>query len=396
MDGGGHVCVYNAKALAFIGVHSAADAAKFPLNEVVVANGELTGMVKDHTHFKIWSHVDYTQAQQAEALARSGKRLLENGITTIHDPGEFDGPSYKLLQRSCKDRTFKTRVYAMLHSVYGKENAKNNVGNFIGLGLESGLGDAFFKLGTCKFMLDGGTNGPSCATRAPYSHDPDMPGIIGWERAETAEYIAMINAAGCQCSAHAVGDLAIEFMVEGYEKAFETLPRPEARHRIEHCAITDPDLIDRMARMNICPSCNPSFLTISGSNFVKYYGERMDYFIALRSMIDAGIKVSISSDSPSAPFSPAAMLDGCVNRTDRTTGETVDQRQAITIEEALRLYTWNGAYSSYEEDEKGSIEVGKLADLVVLSEDILALPSEQIQDVRTDLTMIDGVIEYER
>ncbi|GHU62748.1 amidohydrolase [Clostridia bacterium] len=392
----GHICIYNSKALEFIGVQTAADAAKYPRDEIVTEDGNLTGMVKDNTHFLIWSHVDYPVEKQEEALARSGKRLLENGITSIHDPGEFGASSFKLLQRNCGQRKFKPRVYAMLHNIYGKPIAKADVDHFLSLGLESGLGDSYFKLGSCKFMLDGGTSGPSCATRAPYSHDPDMPGILGWEREEAAEYIAKINAAGCQCTAHAVGDLAIEFMVEGYEKAFKTHPRPEARHRIEHCSLTDQDLIERMARINICPSCNPGFLTLNGSNYVKYYGERMAYFVALRSMIDAGVKVSIASDNPSGPLESAAVLDGCVNRTDRVTGEIIDQRQAITPEEALRLYTVNGAYSSYEEDAKGSIEVGKLADLVVLSENILDVPSERIREMKVDLTMIDGVIEYER
>jgi predicted amidohydrolase YtcJ len=392
----GHVSVYNSLALASIGVETAADAAKYPKNEIVVEGGRLTGIVKDHTHFLIWSRVNYSEAQQLKALQGSNELLLRNGITSIHDPGECGKTSYNLMLRCCGQRKFKPRTYMMLHSIYGKPFSLADVDHFLALGLESGIGDDYFRLGTCKFMIDGGTSGPSCATREPYSHDPHLPGILGWEREETAAYIAKINEAGCQCSAHAVGDLAVEFMVEGYERAFQTKPRPEARHRIEHCALTDQDLIDRMARMNICPSCNPGFITVNGSNYTRYYGSRMKYFTPLRSMIDAGIRVSISSDAPSGPAEPMALLDGCVNRVDRITGEAVDQTQAITVEEALRLYTYNGAYASGEEDRKGSIEVGKLADLTVLSENILAIPPERIPELKVDLTMIDGVIEFER
>ena len=394
MRGCGHVSVYNSPALASIGVKTAADAAKYPPNEIVLEGDRLTGIVKDHTHFLIWSRVDYSEEQQIAALGRSNDLLLRNGITSIHDPGECGKTSYKLMSRYCARRKFKPRTYMMLHSIYGKPFSLAEVDHFLALGLESGIGDDYFRLGTCKFMLDGGTSGPSCATREPYSHDPDLPGILGWEREETAAYIAKINEAGCQCSAHAVGDLAVEFMVEGYERAFQRTPRPEARHRIEHCALTDQDLIRRMARMNICPSCNPGFITVNGSNYTAYYGPRMKYFTALRSMIDAGIRVSISSDAPSGPVEPAALLDGCVNRIDRVTGEAVDRTQAVTIREALRLYTYNGAYASYEEDRKGSIEAGKLADLTVLSADVLSLPPERIPELRVDLTMIDGLIEF--
>lgn len=391
----GHICIYNSRALAAIGVRSAADAAKYPQNEIVVEDGRLTGMVKEHTHFLLWSRVAYSEERQLRALLRSNDRLLSCGITSVHDPGEFGAISYRLMRDCCRDRRFKPRAYMMLHSVYGKAFSKADVDAFLQLGLQSGVGDEYFRFGSCKFMLDGGTSGPSCATRRPYSHAPDMPGILGWERDETADYIARINEAGCQCTAHAVGDLAVEFMVEGYEKAFRENPRPEARHRIEHCAITDKSLIERMARLNICPSCNPAFLTVNGSNYTRYYGERMRFFTALRDMIDAGLKVSIASDGPSGPVHPSALLDGCVNRVDRLTGEVLDRTQAVTLREALRLYTRNGAYCSYEESRKGSVERGKLADLVVLSEDVVTLPPERIPELQADLTMIDGIVEYE-
>jgi predicted amidohydrolase YtcJ len=300
------------------------------------------------------------------------------------------------MQRICKSREFKPRQYMMLHSIFGKPFSLEDNEYFMNLGLETGIGDEYFKIGTSKFMIDGGTSGPSCATREPYSHDPSMPGILGWERGETALYIKKINDAGCQATAHAVGDLAIEFMVEGYEKAFSTNPRPEARHRIEHCAIVDQDLIDRMAKLNICPSCNPGFISWNGRNYAKFFGDRMKYFMALRSMIDAGVKVSIGSDSPSGPVKSMEILDACVNRTDRVTDEPIDQTQAISMEEAIRLYTINGAYSSYEDDIKGSIEVGKLADLIVLSEDVLSCSGDKIRDINVDLTMVDGIVEYER
>lgn len=392
----GHISIYSSLALEAIGVKDVKDAKKYPDNEIVVENGRLTGMVKDHTHFLLWSKVDYTEEEQIEAALKSSDILLKNGITSLQDAGELDAPSYKIMQRLCKERKFKPREYMMLHSIFGKPFSLADNEHFMSLGLETGLGDEYFKIGSSKFMIDGGSGGPSAATREPYSHDPDMPYILGWTREEVAEYIEKINNAGCQATAHAVGDLAVEFMVEGYERAFEKKPRPELRHRIEHTGIVDDDLVKRMAKLNLSPNCNPGFISWNGRNYTKFYGQRMKYFMALRTMIDEGVPVSIGSDAPSGPVNSMEIIDACVNRIDRVTNEPVDQSQCIDVLEAIRLFTINGAIASFEEDIKGSIEVGKLADLVILSKNILSWPKENIREIQVDLTMLDGIIEYIR
>jgi len=392
----GHISIYNSLALKEIGVNNAKDVDKYPINEIVVKDGQLTGMVKDHTHFLLWSKVKYTEEQQVEAALKSSQLLLKNGITSVHDAGELDAPSYKIMQRLCKEREFKPREYMMLHSIFGKPFSLADNEHFMALGLETGLGDQYFRIGSSKFMIDGGSGGPSAATREPYSHDPDMPYILGWTKEEVAEYIKKINDAGCQATAHAVGDLAIEFMVEGYEKAFAKNPRPELRHRIEHTAIVDEDLVKRMAKLNLSPNCNPGFIAWNGRNYLKFYGERMRYFMALRTMIDEGVSVCIGSDAPSGPINSIEILDACVNRVDRITNEVMDQTQCIEVLDAVRLCTINGAIASREEEIKGSIEVGKLADLVVLSHDILSWPKERILEIQVELTMLDGAIEYIR
>ncbi len=244
-------------------------------------------------------------------------------------------------------------------------------------------------------MIDGGSSGPSCYTREPYSHDPSMHREKAWEREEVAAYIRRIHDAECQATAHAIGDGAVEFMVEGYEKAFESNPRPDLRHRIEHCTLVDQDLIDRMAKMNICPSVNAGIVAKNGGNYMRFYGERNKYFGALKSMLDAGIHCSLQSDAPSGPFG-LACLDGAVNRYDRVRNIQCDRTQAVSVLEAIRIATLNGAYGSFEEHIKGSLEVGKLADMIVLSDDILAVDPFSIHQLKVDLTMVDGEICYLR
>ena len=396
----GHISTYNSKALEYLGVYGPEDASKYPEGEVVVENGKLTGLVRGHTHFWLWGKVEYTEAQQRRAAMRSHQQLLENGITSIGDMGECDRPSYHIMQKLCRSGEFKVRSYMALHSIFGKPYSLEDNEHWMQLGFVTGLGDEHFRVGPCKFMIDGGSGGPSCATREPYSHDPNLPSERGWEREETWEYIKKIDDAECQATAHAIGDMAIEFMVEGYEKAFEACEDKEAfkarRHRIEHCTLVDQDLIDRMAKMNICPSVNGGLQIRNGKNLAAFYGpERNKFLGALKSMMEAGIKCSLHSDAPSGPVG-FEMIDGAVNRYDIRQDFQCDKTQAVSLLDAIRCCTWNAAYSSYEEDIKGSVENGKLADLIVLDRDILNMDTRELHNVKVDMTMIDGVVEYQR
>lgn len=400
MHGGGHICMYNHKALEYLGVYTAEDAKKYPPDEVEVIDGKLTGMVRGHTHFWLWGQVDYSPAQQRKAALKSQKKCFENGITSVGDMGECDAPSYHIMQKMCRDGDFKIRSYMALHSIFGKHYSLEDNEHWMKLGFVTGLGDEHFRVGPCKFMIDGGSGGPTCYTREPYSHDPNAPSERGWEREETWDYIKKVDDAECQCTAHAMGDGAIEFMVEGYEKAFAACEDKEAfkarRHRIEHCMLVDQDLIDRMAKMNICPSVNAGLQIRNGKNLARFYGPKREKFLgALKSMMEAGVVCSLHSDAPSGPVG-FEMIDGAVNRYDLRQGYQCDMSQAVTVLQAIRCCTYNAAYQSYEEKIKGSVEVGKLADLIVCDRDILAMDTHELHNVKVDLTMIDGKVEYQR
>ena len=396
----GHNAIYNSKALEYLKVYTAEDAKKYPEGEVVVADGKLTGEVRGHTHFWLWGQVEYTEPQQRKAAMKSQKQCLELGITSVGDMGECDAPSYHIMQKMCRDGDFKIRSYMALHSIFGKPYSLEDNEHWMKLGFVTGLGDEHFRVGPCKFMIDGGSGGPTCYTREPYSHDPNAPSERGWEREETWDYIKKVDDAECQCTAHAMGDGAIEFMVEGYEKAFAACEDKEAfkarRHRIEHCMLVDQDLIDRMAKMNICPSVNAGLQIRNGKNLARFYGPKREKFLgALKSMMEAGVVCSLHSDAPSGPVG-FEMIDGAVNRYDLRQGYQCDMSQAVTVLQAIRCCTYNAAYQSYEEKIKGSVEVGKLADLIVCDRDILAMDTHELHNVKVDLTMIDGKVEYQR
>ena len=395
MHRSGHIAVYNTLALKELGVEKPEDANNFPKDEVEVIDGKLTGMVKDHTHFSLWAKVDYTPEQQVRAAMKSHQRLLEHGITSIHDCGECGPSSYHIMQKICNNREFRVRSFMMIHSIYGKPFALDENAMYMDLGFMTGLGNEYFRMGTNKFMIDGGSSAPSSAMKEPYRHDPDLPGILGWEEDEVADYIKLIHDAENQATAHAVGDLAVEYMVRGYEKAQASNPRENTRHRIEHCSFVDQDQINRMASLGVVPSLNPGMIQVGGKDYGKFYGDRMKYCIALRSMLDIGMKPTISSDSPSGPLG-FNIIDAAVNRYDRVQNYQTDLTQKISVLEALRCATLHGAYASFEEDIKGSLEVGKLADMIVLSENILEMEEMDIVNIEVEMTMIDGNIEYQK
>jgi len=399
MEGSGHMSMYNSRALAQIGIFSAEDAAKYPPGDVEIRDGKLTGRLYGVTSFLLWSKVNYTARDIERAAKIANDQWIAAGLTSIHDMGAFDKPCFHTIQRLCNERVFKPRVYMALHSVYGKPFSKEDNDHFLTLGFRTGLGNEYFRIGTSKFMIDGGSSGPSCFTREPYDHDPSRPREKAWTEEETADYICMLNRAEVQISAHAIGDGAVEYMVKGYEKAFAEDPDKEAfrerRHRIEHCTLCNQDLVDRMARMNICPSVNAGIPAKNGANYERFYGRRNDYFGALRSMLDAGMKPSLHSDCPSGPLG-FECIDGAVNRIDRVRNIQCNQTQCITVLEAIRTATLYGAYASYEEKIKGSLEVGKLADMIVCDRDLLAIDKRDLYKVQVDLTMIDGEIVFTR
>ena len=243
-------------------------------------------------------------------------------------------------------------------------------------------------------MLDGSSSGPSCAVIEGYSHDPANHGIQVWEQEEADEIVLAAHKAGFQVTAHAVGDKAVTIMVNAIEKALRQYPREDHRHRIEHCGLTNPELIGRIAKLGIIPISNPSFITINGTDYNRYYGERVDYLFALKSYLDAGIITAIGSDSPVTHPNPMNSLFGALNRKDQKTGDSVGEMQKVGVKEIVRMFTYNGAYASFEETVKGSLEPGKLADIVVLTENLLDYPPESIQDVRVAYTLVDGKVVY--
>lgn len=387
-----HMGVYNSLALNMGGVQSAD---QYATGEVLVdESGNLHGLLKETAHMDVSSRVEFLEAELLEGFKNADNIMLSLGITSAHDAGAYGAASTKVMQDACENGIIHTRLSPMIFDMFGKESGRNYIYQFLGTGIHTGCGSEHFKIGPAKIMLDGSSSGPSCAVIEAYSHDQNSYGIQVWTQEEADEVVMDAHRAGFQMTAHAVGDKAVTIMVNAIEKALIAYPREDHRHRIEHCALTNPELIKRIAKLKIVPVSNPAFITINGTDYNRFYGDRVNYMFPLKSYLENGIITAIGSDSPVTNPNPMNSFFGALNRADLRTGEEVGAMQKVDIMDIVRMFTYNGAYASFEEDIKGSIEEGKLADIIILSEDILKYPKEKITDLVVECTISDGKVVY--
>lgn len=389
-----HMGVYNTLALK---VASVERADQFAPDEVVLnPDGTLHGLLKETAHMSTSTKVEYAHEELVEGYVNASETLLSLGVTSAHDTGAWGAISTRAMQDACLSGAVKVRINMMVFDMFGKESGIRYIDSFLATGIHSGCGNEHFRIGPIKLMLDGSSSGPSAAVIDGYSHAPEDHGIQVWTQEETDEAIQKAHKAGFQITAHAVGDLAVTMIVNAVEKALKAYPREGHRHRIEHCGLTNPDLIARIARLGMVPVSNPAFITINGTDYNRYYGERVQGMFPLKSYLEAGVTTAIGSDAPITYPDPMNSLYGALNRKDRKTGDLTGENQRVTVLDVVRMFTYNGAYASFEEGIKGSLEPGKLADVVILDQDLLTYPVEQVQDVAVRYTLVDGKVVYTR
>jgi predicted amidohydrolase YtcJ len=387
----GHISVVNSKALEIAKIDNNTPDPKGGVIEKD-QTGRLTGRLIEAANMKMNEIASYTESELMKAVKIASEHFIAAGITSIHEAGAFGPDSYRLLQKSVKSKDIRVRIYAMISSL---NDSHEFVEKMIKAGVITGTGDEKFKIGPAKLFIDGSSTGPTIATRNPYSSDSNNSGILYYSEEEIYRVLGEAHKKGYQITVHAQGDRAIEMYLNCVEKALEEFPRKNHRHRIEHAGISTPDLQERIKKLELIPIPNPPFPYEFGEIYIHNYGERVNYMYPVRDFIDRGIMVAGGSDSPVTNYNPLLGIHIAVNRKSQT-GVEIGTNQSISVIEAIKMYTWNGAYASFEEEIKGSIEVGKLADLVVLSDSILCVNPNKIKDLKVEATIIDGEILYQR
>ncbi|MGI6012573.1 MAG: amidohydrolase [Ruminococcus sp.] len=391
-----HMGVCNTMALKKAGI-SKETMGKFQPGEVEVdEQGNLTGLLKEEGFGYLNSFVEYDDEKLREAFILGDRLFLSMGITSVHDAGTYGAQFIRILQDAALKRQIHVRIYELIYRMLGKYSIREFVYDHIKTGLHTGMGNEYFRLGPAKLLLDGSSSGPSSYTRQPYSHDPDLKGIINWTQDEVDQFMADAQKAGFQLTAHAVGDKAVEMMIHAIEKAQKMYPREDCRPRIEHCALVDEEILDKIKELGIIPISNPGLLAFNAKDYNRYYGDRVKMMFAHKSYVDRDILFAAGADSPCMNVNPMIGLWGAVARKDMINGVTCGENQKISILDAVRMFTYNGAYASFEEKIKGSLEPGKLADFIILSENLLESETDHIPDIKVDATFLDGEEVYVR
>ena len=386
---GGHTSFYNGKALEMADINKATPNPPGGTYDRD-ANGDLNGRVTDRarTPFnKVGKRPAYTAEQtlqrNREGLAYISKQFVRYGVTSVHHEG---GDLFALQQ-------VRTRG-DLLHRVSYEASGKVLEAMIAG-GIETGFGDEWIRFGaTSEHTVDGSFSERTMALSTPYPGvTPPYKGNVTETQDDLNAWIERVHRAGIQVNCHANGDVAIDMVLTAVERAQKLFPRADARPKITHCTLVNDDLVRRIKAAGAVPAAFTSYAYYNSDKF-KYYGEEMmKHCMAYRSFLDAGIVAAAGSDFSPGPFDPRMAIQGMVTRTGWD-GKTWGANQRISVEEALRVNTINGAYNSHEEAIKGSITPGKLADFVVLSDDLFTVDKEKIKDLQIVRTVVGGTTVY--
>jgi len=266
----------------------------------------------------------------------------------------------------------------------------------IASGVQTGFGDEWIRIGaTFEHTVDGSFSERTLAMSTPYPGvSPPYYGNLTETQDVLNAWVERVHRAGIDVNCHANGDVAIASVLTALERAQAAFPRPTARPKITHCTLVTPQLIQRIKAANVVPACFTTYAYYNTDKFSFYGKELMARAMAFRSFLDAGVPVAAGSDFSPGPFAPLMGIQGMVTRTGWN-GETWGANQRVTVAEALRINTLNGAWASHEEGLKGSITVGKLADFVVLADDPFTVDAGKIKDIPIVRTVTGGKVMYE-
>ena len=351
------------------------------------ATGELDGVVYERAIEPVRFGLipGETPEIRRQGLQTICQMLNRAGLTSVHD-ARVTAEEFTTYQEGRDGGDLSLRVYALMY--YPHFPALRDAG------LKTGFGDARLRIGGIKMVADGAIAARTAYMSAPYVGSPCDHGILAMDAAEINERVMEMHRAGFQVCIHANGDSAIEMVVAAYERAQAAHPRPDPRHRIEHCTLVNPDLLERMKTQGCVATPFCTYVYYHGEKMPFYGEERLRWMFAQRSFMDYGIVSTGATDYPPGPFEPLMGVQSCVTRTD-SEGRVWGENQKVTVEEALRIYTLNGAYAGFEENLKGSIEVGKLADLTILGADPTQVDPMTIKDIPVEMTVVGGETVFE-
>jgi predicted amidohydrolase YtcJ len=386
---GGHSSVSNSRALALAGITRATPQPSAGMIEHDAA-GEPTGIIRERSDLVGRLVPDPTPEELRPSFVQALKDLLPLGITSIIEAGQPAAqptgfPMWEDVYREHRGELPRAAV-----QIYWTSTA-----DLEAFGRHPGDGDEWFRVGPLKLLVDGGFTGPSAYTLAPYRGRGNFRGTLNYSPDSLYQIVRAARALGWQMGFHAIGDGAIALTVATFDRVLRESPWPDHRNYLNHFSMLPPDsTLATMARDSILVTQQPNFTyTLEARYQDALEGDRLAHNNPVGVPIRQGIFMALSSDI--LPIGPMVGLYGAVTRKGKS-GRVYGPDEAVDITTALRAYTRNGAYLTREEGIKGTLEAGKLADLVVLSDDLLTIDPARILDTRVDLTVLGGRIVYRR
>jgi len=389
-----HISIVNSKALEVAGITKDTPDPPGGKIERDEKTGEPTGILKEcYTLLPIPS---YTHEQMKEAVKIGAQKWwVQQGITTVHC---FCGPyAMRIYQELLEEGELPLRIQWIVYT----EDPKIGLDSLINLGIRTGFGNERIKIGGLKIFVDGAFMGLSAATYEPYIGMPNYCGLLKLTPQELTEMVVKAHREGLRLCIHAIGDKAQDMALDAIEEALKTIPKEDHRHRVEHMGneLTSKERIKRAKRLGVIPVPTVEWVYAYGDFIETYLGpERARQSFLIKSLLDEGLRPPGSSDTlGTEPLSINPFFSIWCAVTRRTfAGNVLIPEESISVMDAIRMYTINGAYAGFEEDIKGSIEPGKLADMIVISDDILTIPTDKMKDIWVEMTIIDGKIVYQR
>ena len=383
---GGHTSWYNSKAFELAGVTAKTpdpDHGRFFRDD----SGNLTGRVAEQARnvfAKVGTRETFTPEQQRQR-GRDGMRhiselLTATGLTTVHDAGA-DRDRILAYEDAKSNGELRHRACFLVRG-----NATFN--GFKAAGIYYGFGDEWLRVGGVKYGADGSASERTMRMSTPYVGTTDY-GILTMTQKEIDEAVEDAHRHNFRVAIHANGDVTIDMVLQAYEKVLAKYPRPDTRHRIEHCSLVNPELLRRIKAIGAIPTPFWTYVYYHGEKWKEYGPEKMQWMFAHRSFLDTGTPVPGASDYGPGPYEPLMALQSMVTRKDYN-GNVWGANQRVTVDEALRIGTINGAYASHEEHVKGSITAGKYADFVMLEKDPHDVNPDEIKDIKIVRTVVGG------
>jgi predicted amidohydrolase YtcJ len=391
----GHQCLVNSKALELAGITGRTQdppGGKIDRDQ----NNEPTGLLYE-TATGLAARVipPYTVEELKEGFKSVLNQFSKWGITSTHEASGYN-LAIRAYQQLLKEGFKKVRLNLMVSS-FPKEPAGVNLNEALtNLGIESGFGNDWLKVMTLKIMGDGSGAGGMAGVYEPQNRGPKGLGLMMTDPELIERLVLKAHKSGIRCSIHSIGDRGIDIALDCIEKAQKIAPIPDMRHRLEHNSCCTPRQLKRIKELGVTPSSSIGYMYGLGDQYFENFGpERSRWLHPHKSMQEMGIIAGGNNDCPVTFYGPFVQMYAAVTRKTNS-GKIVGPEEAISLMDAIRLYTWNGAYLGKDEDRLGSIEPGKLADLIVIDRDILSLPPEELLATEVLMTVVDGKTVYQR